>query len=210
MAEANVEILKENLVLVEGHDEELFFDALLRHMGINSIQVLPIAGKDNLRPNLKMLVVSPRFSEIVSLGIVRDANNNPEGAFQSVCGALEIVNLPVPEVPLLPTGRSPQVTVMILPDGNTPGMLEDVCLRTVGGDPAMFCVEEFFRCLQERNVSMPRNNSKARVQVFLGSRLEAGKRLGEAAQAGYWPWDHTAVEQIKNFLVRFSTITDLE
>jgi len=210
MAEANVEILKENLVLVEGHDEELFFDALLRHMGINSIQVLPIAGKDNLRPNLKMLVVSPRFSEIVSLGIVRDANNNPEGAFKSVCGALEIVNLPVPEFPLLPTGRSPQVTVMILPDGNTPGMLEDVCLRTVGGDPAMFCVEEFFRCLQERNVSMPRNNSKARVQVFLGSRLEAGKRLGEAAQAGYWPWDHTAVEQIKNFLMRFSTITDLE
>lgn len=210
MAETTIEILKENLVLVEGHDEELFFEALVRHMGINSIQVLPIAGKDNLRPNLKMLVVSPRFSEVVSLGIVRDANNNPEGAFQSVCGALEIVNLPVPRVALLPTGRGPQVTIMILPDGNTPGMLEDVCLRTVGEDPAMFCVEEFFKCLQKRNVSMPRNNSKARVQVFLGSRLEAGKRLGEAAQAGYWPWDHIAVEQIKKFLMTFSAITNLE
>ena len=210
MAEANVEILKENLVLVEGHDEELFFDALLRHMGINSIQVLPIAGKDNLGPNLKMLVVSPRYSEVVSLGIVRDADKNPKGAFQSVCGALKIVNLPAPEVPLVPTGRGPQVTVMILPAGDTPGMLEDVCLRTVGEDPAMFCVEEFFKCLQERNVSMPRNNSKARVQVYLGSRLEAGKRLGEAAQAGYWPWDHIAVEQIKNFLMTFSTITNLE
>jgi len=208
MAERNIEILQENLVLVEGHDEELFFEALLRHMGVNSIQVLPIAGKDNLRPNLKMLVVSPGFSEVVSLGIVRDANNNPEGAFHSVCGALEIANLPVPEFPMLPTGRGPQVTVMILPDGNTPGMLEDVCLRTVGEDPAMFCVEEFFKCLQERNVSMPRNNSKARVQVFLGSRLEAGKRLGEAALAGYWPWDHIAVEQIKNFLTRVITITN--
>jgi len=210
MAEMNYEILKDNLVLVEGHDEELFFEALLRHMDINVVQILPIAGKDNLRERLKMLVASPRFSEVVSLGIVRDADTNPGGAFQSVCGALEIVNLPVPEFPLLPTGRGPQVTVMILPDGNTPGMLEDVCLRTIGEDPAMFCVEEFFKCLQERNVSMPRNNSKARVQVFLGSRLEAGKRLGEAAQAGYWPWDHIAVEQIKNFLMRFSTIMNLE
>lgn len=210
MVEMGIEILKENLVLVEGHDEKLFFEALLRHMGINSIQVLPIAGKDNLRPILKMLVASPRFSEVVSLGIVRDADNNPQGAFQSVCGALEIVNLPVPKFPLLPNGRGPQVTIMILPDGNTPGMLEDVCLRTVGEDSAMFCVEEFFNCLQKQNIPMPRNNSKARVQVFLGSRLEAGKRLGEAAQAGYWPWNHIAVEQIKNFLMRFSTITNLE
>ena len=210
MAETIIEILKENLLLVEGRDEELFFEALLRHMGINSIQVLPIAGKDNLRPNLKMLVLSPRFSEVVSLGIVRDANSNPRGAFQSVCGALEIVNLSVPVFPLLPAGQDPQVTVMILPDGDTPGMLEDVCLKTVGEDPAMFCIEEFFKCLQERNVSMPRNNSKAKVQVFLGSRLEAGKRLGEAAQAGYWPWNHIAVEQIKNFLMRFSTIMNFQ
>ena len=36
MAETSNEILKENLVLVEGHDEELFFDALLRYMGITS------------------------------------------------------------------------------------------------------------------------------------------------------------------------------
>jgi hypothetical protein len=121
-----------------------------------------------------------------------------------------MVNLPVPEFPMFPIGRGPQVTVMILPDGHTRGMLEDVCLKTVEEDPAMLCVEEFFKCLQERNVSMPRNNSKARVQVFLGSRLEAGKRLGEAAKAGYWPWDHMALDQIKNFLTRFITITNSE
>ena len=131
MAEKAIEILKENLVLVEGHEEELFFEALLRHMGINSIQVLPIAGKNNLRPNLKMLVVSSRYSEVVSLGIVRDADKNPKAAFQSVCGALEIVNLPVPEVPLVPTGRGPQVTVMILPGDDTAGMLEGLNLSFV-------------------------------------------------------------------------------
>jgi hypothetical protein len=210
MSEKSIKILKENLVLVEGHEEELFFEALLKHMGLNSIQVLPIAGKNNLRANLKMLVVSPRYSAVVKLGIVRDADKDPKAAFQSVCGALEMVNLPVPKVPLVPTGRGPQVTVMILPGDDRVGMLEDVCLRIVGEDPAMFCVEKYFDCLQERNVLMPRNSSKAKVQVFLGSRLEAGKRLGEAAQAGYWPWDHKAVEQIKNFLTRFTTIASTD
>jgi hypothetical protein len=203
MLQTAVEIMKHNLLLVEGREDELFFEALIKHMALETIQILPIAGKEKLRPNLKALVLSPRFVEVISLGIVRDADKDPMAAFQSVCGALQLVNLPVPEMPLVRTGHGPHVTVMILPDGNTPGILEDLCLGTIAEDPAMFCVEEYFKCLEKQNVSIPRNKSKAKVQVFLGSRLEAGKRLGEAAQAGYWSWDHKAFEQLKDFLRRF-------
>jgi hypothetical protein len=89
---------------------------------------------------------------------------------------------------------------MILPEENTPGMLEDLCLRAVAQDPAMLCVEQYFQCLQQRGLSLPHNRSKAKVQAFLASRPEAGKRLGEAAQARYWPWDDKAFEQVRNFL----------
>jgi hypothetical protein len=61
-------------------------------------------------------------------------------------------------------------------------------------------VERYFECLQEQGLPWPRNRSKARVQTFLASRSEPGKRLGEAAQAGYWPWEDRAFEQVKDFL----------
>jgi hypothetical protein len=89
---------------------------------------------------------------------------------------------------------------MILPEENAPGMLEDLCLQALKSDCATVCVEQYFQCLQQQRVPLPRNMSKAQIQVFLGSRAEAGKRLGEAAQAGYLPWDNNAFEQLKDFI----------
>jgi hypothetical protein len=61
-------------------------------------------------------------------------------------------------------------------------------------------VEQYFQCLHQQGVPEPRNLSKAKVQVFLASREEAGKRLGEAAQAGYLPLEHEAFEEVRDFL----------
>jgi hypothetical protein len=195
-----VELTKPNILIVEGREEELFFGALIEHLGLQNIQIMPIGGKEQLRRNLKALARSPSFAKVVSLGIVRDANANPSAAFQSVRDALQAVNLPAPDRPLVPTGRKPQVTVMIVPEGDAPGMLEDLCLGSVQSDPASLCVEQYFQCLQQRGLPMPHNMPKARIQVFLASRPEAGKRLGEAAQAGYWPWNDATFEPVERFL----------
>jgi hypothetical protein len=79
-------------------------------------------------------------------------------------------------------------------------MLEDLCLKAVVQDPAMLCVEQYFECLQQEELPLPDNISKAKAQVFLASRRKAGLRLGEAAQAGYWPWEAKAFEQVRDFL----------
>lgn len=194
------EITKPRLLVVEGEDEKRFFEALIAHIELQGIQVLPIGGKRCLRQNLKALTLSPRFAEVISLGIVRDADENPAAAFQSVSDALQAVNLPVPSNPLLPTGKNPRITVMILPAEDIPGCLEDLCLQSVAQDPARVCVEGYFQCLQRQGLPGPRNLARAHVQVFLASRQEAGKRLGEAAQAGYFPWDDNAFGRVKSFL----------
>lgn len=199
------EIVKRNLLVVEGRDEELFFEAFLKHLALQNIQIMGIGGKEKLRPNLKALVLSPRFSEVISLGIVRDANSDPRAAFQSIRDALQDVNLPLPNGPLLIAGSSPRVIVMILPAESAPGALEDLCLQAVNDDAAMPCVAEYFRCLQQQSVPAPRAISKAKVQAFLASRQEAGKRLGEAAQAGYWPLEHNTFAQVKDFLKQVSS-----
>lgn len=135
MAVMTIEIMKPNVLVVEGREEELIFEAIVTHLELENIQILPIGGKERLRQNLKALVLSPRFTEVISMGIVRDANENPGATFQSVRDALQAVNLPAPERPLAPIGHSPRVTVMILPEEGTPGMLEDLFLRAVAQDP---------------------------------------------------------------------------
>jgi hypothetical protein len=196
-----IEIEQSYLVLVEGKDEQLLFNALLGNEGINNVQVLDIAGKTNLRQNLKALTASPHFGDVLGLGVVRDADTNPTAAFESVRDALTASGLPGPPAPLTPSGQSPQVNVMILPDQDSNGMLESICLDAVAGEPIMQCVEQYFECIGQHNIELQDNRIlKAKVQVFLASREDPGKRLGEAAQAGYWPWNAPAFQPMKDFL----------
>lgn len=195
-----VEIEQPNLLVVEGREEELFFGAFIRHLGLQRIQTMPLGGKQQLRRNLKALALSPGFSKVLSLGVVRDANTDPDAAFQSVCSALRAVDLPVPKRPLVPVGEKPRVAVLILPEAGRCGMLEDLCLEAATQDPAALCIEQYFECLQQAGLAWPDNLSKAKVQVFLASRPRAGLRLGEAAEAGYWPWEERAFEQVRDFL----------
>lgn len=195
-----VKIVKPNLLVVEGREDELFFGAFVEHLNLENIQILPIGGKTKLRDNLGALVTSPNFSNVTSLCIIRDANDNPPGAFQSVHDALESANLPSPQRPFELSGQDPQVMVMILPEEERTGSLEDLCLGSVENDEIIYCVEQHFECLEEREITLPRNIAKAKVQVFLGSKEESGKRLGEAAQAGYWPLDSNVFTQIRNSL----------
>ena len=79
-------------------------------------------------------------------------------------------------------------------------MLEDLCLAGVQADPAMPCVPEFFDCVQRRANRQPNNLAKARVHAWLASQVEPDKRLGEAAEAGYWPWASPAFAPLTSLL----------
>ena len=200
MPNDGINITQPNLLVVEGTDDELFFCTFAEHIQLHDIQTMPIGGKTKLRLNLKLLKLSHNFPKVTSLCIVRDANNNPTDAFKSVCDALKDAKLPAPQQARLPTNSTPRVTVIILPNENESGMLEDLCLRAVASDPAMHCVDRYFQCLQQEAQNLPRNLSKAKVRAFLASRPDPEKRLGEAAQANYWPCDHEASAQLRDSL----------
>lgn len=82
-------LTKPKLLLGERGEEVLFFDQLLSHLGITEVQVEQYGGKSRLRDFLKTLPIRPGFSQVDSIGITRDADDNPDGAFQSICGSLE-------------------------------------------------------------------------------------------------------------------------
>lgn len=199
-------IEKPVVLVVEGKDDELFFQAFLDYLQIKNIQILKINGKNNLRPKLRALKQTPGFNVVKSLGIVLDADEDARATFQSVCNALQYAKLPVPKHPSEPIDGPPSVAVMILPNGNEPGALESLCIRAVAEDPAMPCVEKYFECLRENKVDLDHNIDKAKAHAFLASRREAGKRIGEAAKAGYWPWSSQVFRPLKEFIERISAL----
>lgn len=195
-----IEIEQEKLLVVEGADDARLFKALMKYIGVSEIQVLNADGKDNIRKMLKVIPSSPGYSKVTSIGVVRDADANADGAFQSVRDALRDANLPVPDAPLSLVEGGIRVAVLIMPHGKPAGAIEDVCLDSVAGDAAMGCVKDYLNCIKSSAVEQPNNLRKAEAQAFLASRKQPGKRLGEAAEAGYWDFEHSAFDPFKRLL----------
>ncbi|MCH7744706.1 MAG: hypothetical protein IIC84_01365 [Chloroflexi bacterium] len=195
------EITESKLLLVEGRSDEILFDVLLNHMGIEGVQVKSTKGKNNFRSKLQAIIDSPGFHDTVtSLGFVRDADDNSNNAFVSICDSLAFLGLPVPSMPLEISVPNPKVAVLIVPHGEPSGAIEDVCLASVDDDAVMICVNDYLDCVHAKVATPPNNLSKAKVQAFLASRPRPDMQLGRAASAGYWGWEHPAFEPLKQLL----------
>ena len=196
-------IEKPKLLLVEGIDEVRLFGALAKDIGAEDVQIRDYQGKDNLRRFLRVLPQITGYSELESIGVTRDADENGDKAAESVRDALGAAGFPVPDSPLESAndGRI-EVRYLIIPPNSKTGALEDVCLASVAGDPAMVCVESYFGCIERSELDGPRSTwvSKAKVHAFLSSREDPALRLGEAAERGLWAFDAPAFDPLKSVL----------
>jgi hypothetical protein len=194
MSARKISLQQRRLLLVEGREEEMFFDAFLRaKLGRSDVQILAIAGKYGLPDNLEALCKISGFHDVESLVIVRDADHKANNAgatvsWQSVCDALGRVNLMSPTKHATFSAGKPRVAVFLMPDGNSDGMLEDLCRHAAAGDKAAPCVDKYFENLAGCGLQhAPKDRAKAWAHAFLASRPDPDLRVGEAAQKGYWP-----------------------
>lgn len=193
------QVFKPKLLLCEGKDEVEFFSALLKHLNRSDVQIESVGGKHFFAPNIAALATDPKLSQVTDILIVRDADFTQAGAgfastWQSVTDALGRNGLPVPTAHATFVPGPPRVAAFIMPDGQSDGMLETLCAAAVQADPATSCVVGYFTCLQLQTnfTHLARNQDKAFTRAFLASRPEPDRKLGEAAQAGYWPWNSLA------------------
>ncbi len=203
------EIQLPKLIIVEGNHERDFFSAWLRHLKLTDIQILPIGGKTKLSGNLKLLVKQARFSQVETILIVRDADDNPGGAFQSVCSALSGVNLPIPELPeQYMTQNNLKIVVIIMPCNGRNGALEEILFETAETDPLFPAAIEFIN--NATNTLNPPSTrpappvhkmGKAKIHAFLATFEEPDKDPGKAALDGVWNFDHPALNPIRGILV---------
>lgn len=190
-------------LLVEGRDAEAFFYPFLESMKVSGIQIQNYGGIRELPSFLKQFVLSPQYKglPVTSIGIIRDAEQNPQDAFKSVCGTLEKVGLRIPSTPLVPTKKSPKVCVYILPDEKSSGMIETLLLRAVSGDPAFGCVDEYLECVVQATGVEPKPRDKARFLTFLASKPDIKPLTGFAARAGYLNFSSSTYDRLKEFIL---------
>lgn len=199
------DVTNETLLLVEGIDDVLFFRALLGHLGRTNTQVAYVGSWDQFRPVLMMLRKSPNFALLRRLGIVRDADLSAKSTLQSLSHALTDAQLPSPRRPweVIDNG-SIAVSLAILPDGSSPGNLENLCLRSIGMKPESACIDQYIECRENAGVQIPESKmAKSKVYSYLAVGKDGDKpglRIGESAEAGVWNWNDSEFRRVSDFL----------
>lgn len=202
-------INKKKLLLVEGMDAKMFAQWACQAFGVTDVQVLDFGGIKDLRLFLKQLILLPNYENVETVVVVRDAEKNPAGAIQSVKDALKHVGLPVPASPFNIASGSPRTAFIILPgvpdDSNNShlasGTLEDLCLEIVKDDPIFECIEQYVQCLLAKGqVVRPH---KTKLHTYLAGKNDfVGLKIGEAAKAGAWDWNHSKLSPFRQLVLK--------
>ncbi|MCF8374003.1 MAG: hypothetical protein K9H64_20440 [Bacteroidales bacterium] len=194
-------ITKSKLLGVEGIDEVNFFKALFDYQGIQEVQILNFEGKTNFSSRIRSIINIPGFKNVSTFGLVRDADTlPPKSAYDSLKGALEKANLPVPSEVNSFSNTELSVGVFIMPGKSSQGMLEDLCLSSIKNQPVSNCISEFLDCAEAKTT----NESKAKVLCYLATKSPVVNSLGLSALKGCWEFDSSEFDEIKAFLKAFA------
>ena len=200
-------------LLVEGNDERNFFEAFADHLALGNVQIQVFGGKDQLREFLETLAGATAFRKVRSIGIVRDADESADGAFQSVQTSLRNANdairssgveFPVPDRPGQRAGGRPALSVLILPGDGDAGMLETLLCRTFAGGDMDRCIDQFFQCAEETGTRI-RRPDKARARAYLATTPDPHLSVGVAAKRDRWDMNHRAFDGVRSFLKSLAT-----
>ena len=197
-----ISITKPLVAVVEGRDEQEFFPALIASRGLPDYQIICYEGKDKLRAYLKALSLTPGFQFVKGIAIFRDADDNPEGAADSVRNALKAAGLPAARAPMTVANDQPHTIYCIVPGGGAGGELEDACNASIADDGRFGLYTDFVGKFQDHTNGSLIKLAKVQVQIHLACQV-AGPftHLGIGARAGAWPLAHQAFNPLAEALV---------
>jgi hypothetical protein len=188
-------------VFCEGGDDLAVITGVADSVGLTDLHIEPFLGKDKLRNFLRDVQTRPQFAQnkVAAVGIVRDADEDGNAAFQSVHDALLANGFKAPDQNGGFAVNGIKIGVLVVGPKNGKGMVEDLCLSSVSNRPEFLCVEDYFRCIEEKS-SRKNFSSKAKIRVWMASHVDHEFYVGKAAEKGYWPWNSSAFDSMKEFL----------
>jgi len=182
------------VLLVEGDTPQHFFEAFAKHLGLHEqIEIWDYRGITQLATFFKTLASTAEFkTNVRSVGIVRDAEDDAVAAMQSVQSAIVGAQLT----------EGVSVKVKILPDDARPGMIETMCLASVASQPVFGCINHFVDCLDKNNhdLQMGIRRAKHVAQIYLATTRHVQLFPGTAASRGVWPFTNPVFDDVRTFL----------
>ncbi|MDP8220315.1 MAG: hypothetical protein P9X26_03145 [Candidatus Stygibacter frigidus] len=198
-----IQIVLQRLLLVEGKDEENFFNAFFKELDIDNIQIIVTGGKRKLKGNIEALIKIPNFEDIVTIGIIQDSDDNYNATMDRIFNSLDNVGLSSIKQQGLFSSHSPAIGIFIMPGEGEKGALEDLCLKAVHSDPVVTCVESFINCIRELTPSVSKI-SKRFCAAYLAGKKELVSSVGLAAHKKYWNFSSPVYSNLKDFLFKLS------
>lgn len=216
-------IEKEILLVGEGKDEWVFFNALLKHLNIGNIQIAVTQGKTRYDDSINLITKMPGFNNLKALLLTRDADDSATGAFDSLKASLRKYSLPVPDtLASFKTEGNKSSGVFVFPDNTSAGMLENLFVKAMESHSIYPCVDAYMNCLEARSnmrggytgeqleseLVYPNNPIKARAKTILAGLEYDIDKIGLAAQRKVWNLDHPSLIPFRAFITTASQLSN--
>jgi hypothetical protein len=183
----------DRILLVEGRDDAEVVKQFCNHHRIDNRRLFKIEIKQGIEALLDDLRVRPRGG-VQALGIILDADPDPEARWRRLSDAMERSGYALPEQPGVtgtfipaPSSFRPRVGVWMMPDNRGPGTLEDFLLQlTDDDDPLLPGATAAVDGIEPQHRRFPtERRSKAVVHTWLAWQEEPGTPLGLAITRRY-------------------------
>lgn len=203
-------IEEKNLILCEGPDAVGFLNEYLHSQVAEwhgAIQVANFGGNQELRKSLELLQVTPGFSDLCSLLIIRDAEKNAQAAVEQIQSALKKYCFAVPEMQGEWKDGFPRTCFLLFPSLGREikaGTLEDLCMSILAEpevDKVTGRVDCFLDTLHQDGLRDFSHLHKTKLHTYFSiTNKFVTKNVGLAAKAGAFNWSHPNLEPLKNCL----------
>ena len=180
------------IIFVEGNDDQHVVCHIISKSNLEGLRI-SVAKKNGINNLLDALTAELKRPERLAVGFVLDANDRPEGRWQSVVNRFEREGIYFPKS-LCPNGtitganpekRLPRIGVWLMPYNNLNrgGELEDFVIEMVpSDDPVLPKANEYIDGIADGDSPFsPRKRSRAVIHAWLATRLQPGQ-MGSAIQ----------------------------
>lgn len=196
-----------SVLIVEGYSDLLFYAEFLEHLGKHgTIFIQHLNGKEDLLLKLEDFITPVLLSEKTKIGVIVDADDNPDGSFISVQNKLvQLTGQTISAVGTW-TGGMPDIGLFVTPDGATNGEIETLVWRAWSANPAnsaaQACIEQYRNCMAAAGLTA-HSPDKGLIGTLLAIRSDDDPRLGPGARTGIFDFDAPEFADLRDYLASF-------
>lgn len=194
----------------EGGADKAFFERLLAARGLGeSFQVHDARGKDKVGTTVSALLGASRDTEIRSIVVVVDSDNDPQQRITEIRGQIKAhcsERLVPPAEPLTFSTSRPATAIVPIPWPNRVGCLEtllyEVAFLSARGTGVRACIESFGACVGAPNWDAAKQ-AKLRWQALVAaanaSKPEAATTWLLQGKPELFDWQHPSLDPLAQF-----------